>query len=434
MGCTAIAALEHETHFASDYPDVNSRRLYSILPRGFPMNPHSIARAVRFVQTSKETDQDRVEGFKLLEEFQRISLCFHPSLRDLAMVEILKPDVFGDRTRRPLAGAHRLWENIPIRRHAEVFSVNPRHNTHGAGIPQPDPHRQLDIDCWAQYALLHGRVGSDNFFVGIVMDHAFRVDRRSVFGYGLGRSLAPTPNKPRQEFMKYIACILAQPRLYHEAIQCWDEVHPNNPFVEATGDSIQIEHMGADSVITIETVLGHLRLNRIPPAWVDHGYPFGLHLLNHVSFAVPGYYRQLYLETNRSRLQRLALHGVPPPIPKWSGWWTPQEDDLARLHAIIRKDEHDRGRSGLDHPEWLAIGADPIFTHLAGHDLDDPTDRPDTESTPLLVDIGPGALAPPIPISSESALDTGSLAGPTGPAIGSPVTGGLGTGSWADDN
>lgn len=100
--------------------------------------------------------------------------------------------------------------------------------------------------------------------------------------------------------MKYIMCILAQPHLYHEAIKCWDEVHPNDPFVEATGDYIQIKHMGVDSVITIETVLGCLLLNHIPPTWVNHGYTFGLHLLNHVSFAVPRYYCQLYLETNQS--------------------------------------------------------------------------------------------------------------------------------------
>ena len=78
MGCTAITALEYETQHASDYPDVNSQCLYSILPQGFPMNPHSIARAVCFIQAFKETDQDHIGGFKLLEEFQCISLCFHP--------------------------------------------------------------------------------------------------------------------------------------------------------------------------------------------------------------------------------------------------------------------------------------------------------------------------------------------------------------------
>jgi hypothetical protein len=66
---TAVAAMEHETPQGSGYTDVNSQCLYSILPRGFPMNPHSVVRAVHFVCTSKESGQDHVEGFKLLEEF-----------------------------------------------------------------------------------------------------------------------------------------------------------------------------------------------------------------------------------------------------------------------------------------------------------------------------------------------------------------------------
>ena len=69
VGHTAIVALEYETQHASDYPDVNSQCLYSILSQGFPMNPHSVMRAVCFIQASKEMDQDHIKGFKLLEEF-----------------------------------------------------------------------------------------------------------------------------------------------------------------------------------------------------------------------------------------------------------------------------------------------------------------------------------------------------------------------------
>jgi hypothetical protein len=240
------------------------------------MNPYSIAKAVHFIRNTKESDQDRVEGFKLLEEFRRVTCCFHPSLCDLAMLEILKPEVYNCQIRRPLPGSRQLWENVPIPCNPEAFTLNPCHNTHGAGLPQPDPQHQLDIDCWAQYALLHGHVGSNNFFVGIAMDRAFHIDHCSVFGYCVGCSLAPNPNKPHQEFMKHFACMLVQPHLYHEVIQCWDDAHPNNLFMEATSNQISIEHMGADSIITIDTVLSHILLNCIPPSWIDHGYTFGL--------------------------------------------------------------------------------------------------------------------------------------------------------------
>jgi hypothetical protein len=76
------------------------------------------------------------------------------------MLEILKPEVYDRQIRRPLPGSRQLWENVPILHNPEAFTLNPRHNTHSAGLPQPDSQHQLDIDCWAQYALLHGHVGS----------------------------------------------------------------------------------------------------------------------------------------------------------------------------------------------------------------------------------------------------------------------------------
>jgi hypothetical protein len=349
------------------------------------------------------------------------------------MLEILKPEVYDCQIRPPLPGSRQLWENVPIPRNPEAFTLNPRHNTHSAGLPQPDPQHQLDIDCWAQYALLHGCVGSDNFFVGIAMDRAFRIDCCSVFGYCVGRSLAPNPNKPHQEFMKHFACMLAQPHLYHEVIQHWDDAHPNNPFMEATSNQVSVEHMGADSIITINTVLSHILLNCILPSWIDHGYTFGLHLLNHVSLAVPGYYHQLYVETNQSRLQWLTTHGVPPPIPKWGGWWTPREDDLAQLQALLRKDEYDQKCTRLDHPKWLAIGGDPIFTQLVGRDLDDPTDQTIIEPLPPSINVGPRNAMPPCLTQVRPDSTDDLSVGPSGPTSDALAAAGLGTGSWADD-
>ena len=98
----------------------------------------------------------------------------------------------------------------------------------------------LDIDHWAQYLLHHGRIGSENPVVGIVMNYAYQVDRRSVFGYILGRALGPRQNKPRSEFMRIYACLLAQPHFYHDAIDTWDQTHPNQPYIEATGGTIAI--------------------------------------------------------------------------------------------------------------------------------------------------------------------------------------------------
>jgi hypothetical protein len=49
IGRTAVVAMDYETTQGSRYTDVNAQRLYATLPRGFPMNPYSVVKVVRFV-------------------------------------------------------------------------------------------------------------------------------------------------------------------------------------------------------------------------------------------------------------------------------------------------------------------------------------------------------------------------------------------------
>jgi len=84
-----------------------------------------------------------------------------------------------------------------------------------SGMKMPDFANVLHIDTMGLYILLHGHPGR-NFFSGMVIDHAFRVNRQFVFGYGLGRLMMPGGHDPH--FHRLYTCLLALPRRYQEAI------------------------------------------------------------------------------------------------------------------------------------------------------------------------------------------------------------------------
>jgi hypothetical protein len=67
VGRTAHLASEHEFSHKDTYRGILTRRLYGILPRGFPMNPHSVIRASRFIQDSKESEIDQVDCYRLID-------------------------------------------------------------------------------------------------------------------------------------------------------------------------------------------------------------------------------------------------------------------------------------------------------------------------------------------------------------------------------
>ena len=145
----------------------------------------------------------------------------------------------------------------------------------------PDFANVLHIDTMGLYILLHRHPGR-NFFSGTVIDHAFRVNRRSIFRYGLGRLMMPGGREPH--FRRLFACLLALPRRYREAIVEYNRRHPENPFTEQPGPTYSLHRprrvTGAAANTTIQDVIEVLIDNRIPQAWIDHGYTYGLNFIN----------------------------------------------------------------------------------------------------------------------------------------------------------
>ena len=128
------------------------------------------------------------------------------------------------------------------------------------------------------------------------MNFAMQADRRSVFGYSLGRAMGPHPVAARPDFMRIYGCVVALPGYYHESIDIWNVSNPNAPFVECSGDTLTIRPFNKNDLpsLTQDKLVNHLIAHGIPPSWVDHAYMFGLHHLNHQSHLQAGPFHELY--------------------------------------------------------------------------------------------------------------------------------------------
>jgi hypothetical protein len=364
------------------------------------MNPYEVTRGVRFINDSKESAVDRVEAYRLLAEFHRIAGGFVPELRDLAMQEILKDESYTHKVKRPHPNNHHLWEDFPLHRDEDAFTGNRRNRTQGAGLPPVIGEKMLDIDTVAQYIMHHGRLGGTNATHGVAMNFAMQADRRSVFGYSLGRALGPRSTSARPDFMRAYGCVVALPGYYREAIDIWNVTHPNRPFVEHSGDTLTIQPFDGKEVsgLTQSSLVDHLILHGIPCSWIDHAYTFGLHHLNHQSHIQIGPFHDLYYRTDRERIERLDRFGIPAAIPQWDGWWSPDYHDITRIQSLMNLEEDGTLRSCLQDFEWLPIGTPAIFRELTGPALRN--NPASTRSTNLI-----GTIAGP---STQPVVSTGT--------------------------
>src|SRR5882757_273160 len=136
-----------------------------------PLTAWEVKQLIKLLQNDYDNYYDRTLAYVFLREFFFISIGTTPSLRDGAMDFITTPGVFDPKYRPECMSPTDLWPRMPS-------PGKP------PGITNLGPEHALNLDEMARYAILYGRHGP-NFFTGIVMDYAYRVNRRSVFGYGL---------------------------------------------------------------------------------------------------------------------------------------------------------------------------------------------------------------------------------------------------------
>ncbi|KAF8876642.1 hypothetical protein BD779DRAFT_1677675 [Infundibulicybe gibba] len=158
---------------------------------------------------------------------------------------------------------------------------------------------------------------------------------------------------------------MAKPQAYREAITQWEQ-ETGNKFspINTIPSSVTLKRIPVEQCstnITQDDIIRLLIENRIPPAWIDHAYTFGIYYLDHQIWNTLN--KEAYIEADDERLCHLAEHGLPPPIRAWDGWYIPTEEDKIQIRYLIRDKVKNKNIKCLESNEWLFIGEEvhPIY-------------------------------------------------------------------------
>jgi len=140
------------------------------------------------------------------------------------MERIVRPGVFAPNI--TLYFGHRAIEPArPTIRRIDVSNPMGR-----PSLQAPPLAESLNIDTYGLYILLHGQPGSTSAVSRVLMDFAYHVNRRTVFGLALARLLNPIERGAPPMYRGLFACIMALPHRYHEAIMEFDQCNALSPF------------------------------------------------------------------------------------------------------------------------------------------------------------------------------------------------------------
>ena len=372
-GRTALAAQRAEARNDEVHLPDPSRRLYKVANRGLPMNPQEIDDLVALVNHHHGAPIDKAEGYLLLRELRRISALSVAGRRDRAMALILGDEYNAPAFVAPYPSGHPIWDHEPLT--PESSDTPPSCRT-SPGIPIPDAGQPFALAAWARYILYHGRPGTPNQFVGIAMDHALRVNYRSVFGFQLGRVLSPSNPSARASFLRHYVRVVAIPGRYADYLAETMDQYTDGPLVSPP-DTVTLTRLDVGdrraTDITIDDVLTTLASNHVPLTWVEHAYTYGLHYLDH-HYTGPSQTDTIYREIDDERIRWLGVHGVPPAIAEWDGWYTPTVEDVRQVNTLRAAEEEKDLFCQEDGRDWLLAGEDPHFDQLHARRGDnDPT-------------------------------------------------------------
>jgi len=153
-----------------------------------------------------------------------------------------------------------------------------------ASLQAPILAESLNIDTRGFYVLLHRRPGSANAISGVLIDFAYQMNRWTVFALALARLLAPIDQDAQAVYQQLFTCLMALPHCYHEAISDFNQRNVLSPFQLQEGPTFLLSQPQCEAHrvpnMGIQDVVDTLLDNRVPPAWVDHSYLYGLAYLD----------------------------------------------------------------------------------------------------------------------------------------------------------
>ena len=346
VGRTAVNAASFE---AKGEPYVATNPLYKKVPRGFPLTPKELAHLISCIRNEKIYNETRVEATVLLHEFDRVSRKFASHLRDKTMIEVMSTSQLPE-FRCPDV---RIWE------------VN--NEKEGSKVVTPTRTDGMDIDLQCRYIGLTSWPGTPNHRLGMAMDHSHRVHRRSVMGLLLAKAMIPDRDRYKATFQRLLVALVTDIGRYQAYVSNWQEKHPDDKFpthatVGNTKSMVPMKGIGPNT--TVDEVARHLVDNRVPVAWVDHAYTYGLHYLDQ-AYREGDAHLEFLAATDQQRHRSLKEHGdtEPPAIPEWDGWWNPSPEDRERIRVSLVA-ELKKGQDSHSDERWMCVGENPHFTHL----------------------------------------------------------------------
>jgi hypothetical protein len=305
---------------------------------------------------------ERIMGYKLIMMLVTVANRIAPSERDRSMEYARQGDVI-QRVIQPARDDDPAWMDDPVPPPEGILSVPHNYNTSGSRVGTPE--EPFEFKLMLRHLPLHCRPGGRNHLLGIIYDFAFQVELRSVFGYALGRVLAPPGKWARRAFMGSFASILARPRFYDEAIVAWNHANPNRQFVPVIPSAtLRIQRMDLHEShwrnVTVDDVTTVMILNGIPPSWVAHGYLFGAQYIRDHTTAGSMNAPQ-YVDIDEDRMRRIREGGLPLAIPEWDGWSAPSNRDIHCIWALIAQERRlSPPVDCFESDAWLYLGEDPL--------------------------------------------------------------------------
>ncbi|KAG6875941.1 hypothetical protein C0992_001661 [Termitomyces sp. T32_za158] len=302
--------------------------VYKFACRGFPCTPYELERLHKYCANPHVPHRNCIVTFMLLIEMRLFAQHLDTALQDRTMQILLDNPIYWNIPNpitRPEDMAFIKRLHIPTRfLRTKDNGMTALHVMHA-----PDPKKPFDLKQLAQYALIYGWPGLENTWQGIVVDFAYRMHWRTLFGFALCRALCAN-STGKTTLVQRFALVMAQPGLYQEAVATYAAANPTCPFMAQYGADVEIcqAHVPDNQVwnFSNDDAIHILIHNRIPPDWVDHTYTYGMVYLEQ-QFHQLTMSLDIFQDVNDERLQRFSVYGTPPAIPNWDGWREISEED-----------------------------------------------------------------------------------------------------------
>jgi hypothetical protein len=127
--------------------------------------------------------------------------------------------------------------------------------------------------------------------------------------------------------------------------------------------------------MTTDDIATMMQDNCILVEWVDHLYAYGLcYLSEHL--AGEGRYNRLLEDVDDEHIPHLGVHGCPPTIHEWDGWWIPLSEDLTCIQLLMAHKETTDFYCMDDSLDWVVVGGNTYSLFICQDNNNAPTTGP----------------------------------------------------------